>query len=144
MTTDSGPKVKHSLVEKLYTIFMRLMAVFCFYYGLRYWVQVIGFGGEGSIRFDLMDVPLRTVSTLLAVLYPITSLGLWMGASWGLVLWVAAAGGEILMHVVWADIYGYNGMLVLSHLSASGLYALFQIALFIERRLKQRVINDSL
>ena len=144
MSKEQRPVVKRTLTETLFTVFMRLMAVACFYFGLRYWDLVIGFTTHGALRFDVLKLPWRTVSATLAVLYPIIALGLWMGASWGVVLWLAAAGGEVLMHTLWRDTFGGDDLLISMHVSVACLYAAFRLGLIIERRSRDRVTLDSL
>jgi hypothetical protein len=95
---------------------------------------VIGVTSQGAIRFDVLNVPWRTVATVLAVLYPIISLGLWMGVSWGIVLWAAAALGEVLMHTVWKPIFGPGNLVIALHALAGFLYVVFRIILYFERR----------
>lgn len=145
MSTETRSAIRRSLSEMLFTIFMRMMAVGCFYFGIRYWDLVIGFTSHGAIRFDVLSVPWRTVSACLAVLYPIIALGLWIGASWGVVLWAVAAGAEILMHTVWKHVYGSGDTVILMHVSVAALYVFFRIVLFVEhRRNARRVTLDLL
>jgi hypothetical protein len=134
MSMDSRSAPRQSLTERTFIIFLRIMAAACLYMGLRYWDLVIGLTSHGAIRFDVMRLPWRTVSTAFAVLYPIISLGLWMGASWGVVLWVAAATGEILIHTVWKGVFGPDYMVIAMHLSAACLYVAFRVALYVEKR----------
>lgn len=144
MSTETRSAIRPSLSEMLFTIFMRMMAVGCFYFGIRYWDLVIGVTSHGAIRFDVLSVPWRTVAASLAVLYPIIALGLWIGASWGVVLWAAAAGSEILMHTVWKHIFGAGENVILMHASVAALYVFFRIALFLERRRHQRRVTLDL
>jgi hypothetical protein len=79
MSTETRSAIRPSLSEMLFTIFMRMMAVGCFYFGIRYWDLVIGVTSHGAIRFDVLSVPWRTVAASLAVLYPIIALGCGLG-----------------------------------------------------------------
>lgn len=145
MSSDSSlPAARFSLIETLYTIFMRMVAGICFYFAIHYWNLVIGLTSDSAIRFDLMALPWRTMATIFAVLYPIVSLGLWMGVSWGVVLWLAAAGAEIAMHTVWVRLYGPDRLLVFLHLSVALVYAVFQLALYLDRRKARREVTSDL
>lgn len=144
MSGDSRPAVRRTLIETLFTVFMRMTAIACFYFGLRYWDLVLGVTSGSLIRFDVMTVPWRTMTTVLAVAYPITALGLWMGSAWGAVLWVAVAIGEVLAHTLWVQLYGPDDMLIVMDVSIACLYVAFRIGLYLERRGRNRVRSDSL
>lgn len=144
MSSDSRPVVRHTLTETLFTVFMRMTSVACFYFGLRYWDLVIGLSSGSLIRFDVMTVPWRTLCTVLAVLYPIIALGLWTGSAWGIVIWTAVAIGEILVHTVWARVYGPDDLLVVMNVSVACLYVALRIGLYVEQRGRGRVRSDSL
>lgn len=144
MSGDSRPAVRRTLIETLFTVFMRMTAMACFYFGLRYWDFVLGITSGSAIRFDVMTVPWRTLTTVLAVCYPIVALGLWMGSAWGAVLWAAVAIGEVLAHTLWAHIYGPDDLLIVMDVSVACLYLAFRIGLFLERRGRSRVRSDSL
>lgn len=144
MSSDSRPAVRRTLTETLFTVFMRMTAVACFYFGLRYWDLVIGLTSHSAIRFDVMTVPWRTMSAVLAVAYPIIALGLWLGSLWGAVIWAAVAVGEVLLHTVWAPIFGPDDLLIVMNVSVACLYAAFRIGLLVEQRGRNRVRSDSL
>jgi hypothetical protein len=144
MSGDSRPAVRRTLIETLFTVFMRMTAVACFYFGLRYWDLVLGISTGGVIRFDVMNLPWRTMTTALAVAYPIIALGLWMGSAWGAVLWAAVAIGEVLAHTLWVYIYGPDDLLIVMDVSVACLYVAFRIGLYLERRGRRRVRTDSL
>lgn len=144
MSGDLRPAVRRTLIETLFTVFMRMTAMACFYFGLRYWDLVLGISSGNVIRFDVMTVPWRTLATVLAVAYPIISLGLWMGSTWGAVIWAAVAIGEVLAHTLWAHIYGTDDLLIVMDVSVASLYVAFRIGLYLERRGRNRVRTDLL
>ncbi|MCO6185816.1 DUF6163 family protein [Rhizobium sp. L1K21] len=131
--------------EFLFTVFMRFVAVSCFYFGLHYWAMLIGYTDNGAMRFDLMSSQWRTVATCLAVLYPVAALGLWSGVSWGVVLWAAAAGYETLIHAFWYLIYGRNDLLIIMHLTVAAVFVIFIAVIWYQRRVANRAVTlDSL
>lgn len=145
MTIDSIWQKSAKPTELLYTIFLRLVAVSCFYFGLRYWGMLIGYSNHGLSRFDLLNNHWRTVASLLAVIYPIAALGLWSGVSWGAVLWVVAAGCEVLMYGFWPELYGHNQVTVAMHVMVACLFAVFNVLRWYQRREASRAVTiDSL
>lgn len=105
METDSPTIPKRTLADILFILFLRLVAVSCFWFGLQYWAMLVGYSLVGAGRFDLLSLPWKVASTSLAVLFPVASLGLWLTVSWGPVIWVLAAGGQILMYGLLPDIF---------------------------------------
>ncbi len=131
--------------EFLYKIFMRFVAVSCFYFGIVYWAMLIGYSQDGLARFDLLTNQWRMAATFLAVLYPVCALGLWSGASWGVVVWIAAAGAECLMYGVWSDVYGTKDVLILAHFCVAAVFAIFSLVMWLQRRFARRAVTvDSL
>jgi Family of unknown function (DUF6163) len=144
MNADSPATPRRSLTEILFVIFLRLIAIVCFWFGLQYWAMLVGYTYDGRARFDLLSLPWRAAASALAVAYPVVSLGLWMSASWGAVIWVIAAGTQVLMFQVWPQIFGYNVVLPLLHGLVAALYIVFRLALFLEerRKMEERVRVD--
>lgn len=131
--------------EFLFTVFMRFVAVSCFYFGMHYWAMLIGYADDGNARFDLLSSQWRTAATFLAVLYPVAALGLWSGVSWGVVLWIVAAGYESLIHGFWYLIYGRDELLITMHLMVAAIFTVFIILMWFQRRMVKRAVTvDSL
>ena len=144
MEPDSHVTPKASLVEILFVVFLRLTAILCFWFGLQYWAMLVGYSFDGRARFDLLSLPWRVAASALAVAYPVVSLGLWLATSWGAVLWVMAAGAQLLMYRVWPEIYGHNVIVPLLHGLVAALEIVFRLALWLEdkRKMEERVRVD--
>ena len=106
MEPDSLTVPKRTLTEILYVVFLRLVAVACFWFGLQYWAMLVGYSLKGMARFDLLTLPWKVAASSLAVLFPVASLGLWLTVSWGPVLWAIAAISQVSMYIVWPEIFG--------------------------------------
>jgi hypothetical protein len=94
------------LPDLLMTLFLRLVALGCLWYGLRLWGQMIGYTDGGALRFDLLPTDLKAANATLAVLYPVAAIGLWLRGAWGPVIWTAAAAMEITLHEILIDTFG--------------------------------------
>lgn len=139
------PLRKMGVLDISFRLFMRLVAISCVISGLQYWSLLIGYSNGGASRFDLMAVHWQVPSVALAVLMPVAAVGLWMEVSWGAVIWVVAAGTEVLMHTWLAGWYGEHRMLVGMHLSVALTYAAFRLARAIrDRGRTTAVTTDSL
>lgn len=95
---ETIPRRTIFLPELLMTIFLRMVAVACLYYGFEIWSDLIGYGSGGTLRIDLLDTDQKAAVATLAVLYPVTAIGLWLRGSWGPVVWTVAAIVEIARH----------------------------------------------
>lgn len=137
MNDDSPSLPKPTITGILFVVFLRLVAISCFWFGLEYWAMLVGYSLHGAARFDLLDLPWRVATVGLAVAFPVAALGLWLTVSWGPVIWVVAAGGQMLMYGLWNAIYGSNMLLVLQHGCVAVLYCVFRLLLSVEAR-KQR------
>ncbi|WEZ83843.1 DUF6163 family protein [Rhizobium sp. 32-5/1] len=133
MAADSVHVPKPSLAETIFGLFLRLVSVSCFWFGLSYWAMLIGFSMEGEGRFDLLPLSWRVAATTLAVVYLVAALGLWLLVSWGPVLWVVAAVAEITMFEVYPQIFGVRPGLLLLHLTVAVTFVIFRSAIAYQR-----------
>ena len=109
----------------LMTLFLRLAALGCLWYGLELWGALIGYSEHGAGRFDLLGTDMKTARATLAVLYPVAAIGLWLRGAWGPVIWAVTAGMEIAMHQVFADTFGADPVKIV----AIGLTVVIYLAL---------------
>ncbi|HTO30185.1 MAG TPA: DUF6163 family protein [Pararhizobium sp.] len=133
MTLDSVQVPKLSLTETIFGLFLRLVAVSCFWFGLNYWAMLIGFSFAGAGRFDLLPLPWRVAATSLAVVYPVAALGLWLLVSWGPVLWVVAAATEVVMFAIYPHVFGTKPLLLILHSAVALTFVLFRAAILYQR-----------
>ncbi|WP_314088075.1 DUF6163 family protein [Shinella sp. M31] len=143
MVADSAKGPRPSLIETLFTLFLRLAAVGALWFALQYWAMLTGFSFNGQGRFDLLPPAWKAAYTALAVLFPVAAVGLWLLVSWGPVIWLVAAATEVAMHEVYPSIFGIDRMLVLLHVAIAVLFVLFRAALFIERRRQARSVRTD-
>ena len=144
MPLDSVKIPKLSLTETIFGLFLRLVSISCFWFGLNYWAMLIGFSFGGGGRFDLLPVPWRVAATALAVFYPVAALGLWLLVSWGPVIWVVAAGAELVMFGVYPQIFGAKPLIVILHAVVAVTFVLFRAAIFYQRARQARAARIDL
>ncbi|WP_337266544.1 DUF6163 family protein [Oryzifoliimicrobium ureilyticus] len=144
MEDDSHTIPGRTLTDLLFVIFLRMVALFCFWSGLQYWGMLVGYSEAGVGRFDLLSLPWRVASTSLAVVFPVASLGLWLTVSWGPVVWLLAAAGEVAMYGVFPHIYGQNELVVIVHGAVGLLYLVFRFLLWLEKRKRRGQVSTDL
>jgi Family of unknown function (DUF6163) len=135
---DQLKKREETLTFTAFVWFCRLIAVFCFYTGVTYWIRLIGFHQGPLNRFDLMPVHWQVAAASLAVLYPVAACGLWMVVSWGPVIWVAAALAETTMYLGFPNLFGAKPIALIAHALVAVLYIIFRLALYRESRMAAR------
>lgn len=141
----TAPEVGTGALEASFRLFTRLVALSCLLAGLQYWGRLIGYSDGGVYRFDLIPSYWQLASASLAVLLPVAAVGLWMQVSWGPVLWVVAAGSEIIMHKGLPLWFGERPLLVMAHAVVITVYVGFRVALFVKQRYDARQVTpDSL
>lgn len=111
-----------SLPEIAFAWLNRVVAVYCLMFGFAYWVRLVGIYPGDEWRFDLMPVHWQVASVTLAALFPFASIGLWMLASWGAVVWFICAVIETFMYWWRADLFGSKPIIVLVHLLIAAAY----------------------
>jgi hypothetical protein len=128
------PALQPTATEAIFVWFMRIVAVYCLFFGALYWIRLIGFYPGELFRFDLMPVHWQIAASALAVLFPFAAAGLWMLAPWAPVIWVLCAGTEIVMYAGFPQYFGERWSIVSSHIAV----ALFYIVLRARMHLKKR------
>ncbi len=117
-------------VETAFDVFQRIVAVICLLFGLGYWALLIGILPGEVWRFDTLPVHWKIAAASLAVLWPVAGVGLWMLVSWGPVVWIVAAAGEIVMYGVFSSLYGNFWQIVVLHIVVALTYAGFRAVIY--------------
>lgn len=143
MAADSSTIRKPGLAGILFLIFLRGVAITCFWFGLQYWAMLTGYSLSGQGRFDLVGMPWKIAGVGLAVFFPVAALGLWVPVSWGPVIWFCCAGAQILMYRGWPEIFGGNTLVPLMHLLVAAVYVLFRVVLWLEKRQIEEAVTEN-
>ena len=126
---QTGPAVESGLLDTIYMVFMRVVAVSCLVSALYYWGRLTGYTVGGNYRFDLLSAQWQLAIACLSVFFPVAALGLWMGAAWGVVIWCLAAGGEVVMYHFLSDMFGTRPLVILLYALVVLLYVALRLAL---------------
>lgn len=143
--TDLGTPVpaQATAADQAYEVFLRVVAASCLAAGLKYWALLIGLVGDGPWRFDLMPLHWKLASASLSVLFPVAATGLWMMVSWGPVVWVAAAGAEVVMYALYPTLFGFRPLILALHAAVAMVYVAFRLVLAMQRRQRQMAARSE-
>ena len=127
------------LPRLLMTLFLRIVALGCLWYGLHLWGDLIGYTANGTLRFDLLGTDVKAANATLAVLYPVAAIGLWLRGAWGPVIWTAAAAMEITMHQMFPEIFGADRIKVAAIALTALVYLCLRLAITVLRPVKPSI-----
>ena len=134
------PKVQQALRKRrrlgdnTFIWFLRLLAVYCLLLGMVWLVRIIGIYDGALWRFDLMLTPWKFASLTMCLLFLFSSVGLWLLAPWGIVVWFLTAMGEMLLYGVYSDIFGFRPMPIIINIAIGLLFIAFRAWQEMQRR----------
>lgn len=105
---ENGPE------ERWYVYFLRALAVLYLIWGVANWASILGV--PGTANFPAETIQRQILIGYLAVMMPIAAVGLWIGASWGTVIWLVVALSEVIANTLFADLFGWAFDLVIFHI----------------------------
>ncbi len=91
-------------------------------FGLAQWASIIGLIPVGSGVFADQSGAWQIATINLAVAYLVAAVGLWMLATWGIVIWIYAVASVVAMHTVFAGTYGVNLLALALQLTVAAAY----------------------
>ncbi len=90
-------------IELATDVFLRCVAMLFLGLALAIWLRAVGFWEADGVRFDTMSASAQTYTAMLAVLFPVTAVGLWTTLSWGRVVWFLSV---IVQLLAFAGVFG--------------------------------------
>lgn len=74
--------------------------------GLIHWARIIGYVPWRGAYFWNMPTEWQAATVYYAVFDLAAAVGLWLGTSWGVVMWLLVALSQITMHSMFSDTFG--------------------------------------
>lgn len=87
-------------------VFLRVMAALSMLKGLYHWSVVCGFGVARADGFEAQALPWQVATVFFAVIDLVASVGLWLAAPWGAVVWLTGSVSMIVVLLFFPQIYG--------------------------------------
>ena len=96
-------------------IYMRVVALLLLIAGLARACQILGILTPDALTFDDLTPAKRASAVTLLLVDLFASVGLWVGAAWGPVMWAVALAVEVSMYTLFSDLFGTYPLRVLVH-----------------------------
>jgi hypothetical protein len=110
---------------------MRVVAMLLLIAGLARACQILGIFTPDGLSFADLTPAKRSAAITLLLVDLFASVGLWVGAAWGPVMWAVALAVEVAMYTVFSELFGSYPLRVLVH---SCLFLGFLAVSFVEWR----------
>jgi hypothetical protein len=121
-------------IHLLYNVFLSIVALACVAGTVKYWAMLMGITDGGALRFDIAPLHWRLAATTLALLLPLTALGVWFQTAFGLWGWILVTFIQYLMHAVLPQWYGGDPFNLLFSGSVVILFLVFQTLFYLRER----------
>lgn len=79
-------------------IYLRALAGFLMVKTVYSWTLICGVWDGDTSRFEMLSLAAQAAVIWAAIMNPVAAVGLWLGASWGVVLWLVTAMVQILIN----------------------------------------------
>ncbi len=112
----------HDIWPRRLVLFLRVMAVFAMLKGLYCWALVLGFIGSGDEAFEVQTLAWQTATIYFAVIQLVASVGLWLAAPWGAVMWLTTVVSTAVIELMFPAIYGGNFIVVAIEMTCLAAY----------------------
>ena len=106
LKTGNGGDSRSRLGLALVT-FMRVTAAVWIVRGLLQWSTVMMSSSDGGSLFSGLATPAMVAAVFFAVVDFIASIGLWLAAPWGGVIWLVSVGAQLLVLTVMPGFFDY-------------------------------------
>ena len=102
--------------------YLRAMAVLLIAGGLIHWARIVGIVPWRSVWFWDMPIEWQAATVFFAVLDLVAAIGLWLTVSWGTVMWLTRALSQVVMHTMFADVFGRRPYEIAFYLLTIAIY----------------------
>lgn len=103
--------------------FLRLAAVLWLAAGVLAWARIVGAVPDAGPVFVGAEAAERVRAGLFAIMYPVAAVGLWLGASWGVAIFVLSIVAQVALEIALGSPDAAAALTILANLAALGAWA---------------------
>lgn len=122
-------------VRLLLLTFLRVIGGTLVIAGVIHWARIIGYVPWRGLYFWDMPTEWQAVTIYFAVFDLAAAVGLWLGVSWGVVMWLMVALSQVTMHSLFSDTFGNRPWEITYYIITIVLY--FGLAYMAEREARE-------
>ena len=109
-------------IDERLVLFIRAIAALSMVKGLYHWAVICGFGAPSGVGFEAQSSSWKIATVFFAVIDLVAAVGLWLGAPWGIIIWLASSATMIVVHVLLPQIYGFQPVIIVAEIALIGGY----------------------
>lgn len=113
-------------------LYQRIAGAFMIFKGLTHWSSLIGIGDGPASQFLSMPLDAQAATVFFAVIDVVAGVALWLGSTWGAMLWLLAAALQIVADVVVLELSGFNVLLTIIEVLLVAGYVLIRFMVHME------------
>jgi hypothetical protein len=102
--------------------YLRLVAAISMLEGLYHWSAVCGIRTGLDGGFQAQTLPWQAATIFFAIIDLVASVGLWLAAPWGAVVWLTSSVSMIVVQLLFPQVYGVQMALVAAELCLIAIY----------------------
>lgn len=99
--------------RKRLILFQRCAGGFMIFKGLTYWSILLGLGDGAGSAFVREPLDAQSATVFFAVIDLVAGVALWLGSTWGAMMWLIAAGLQLFADVVVLEPSGFLVLLTM-------------------------------
>jgi hypothetical protein len=112
--------------------FQRLAGGFMIFKGLTHWGNLIGFGDGTGSAFVREPLDTQAATVFFAVIDLVAGVALWLGSTWGAMLWLLTAAAQIVADVVVLELSGFVILLTIIEVLLVAGYVMLRFMVHVE------------
>lgn len=125
-TVDIGPW-RRRLVR-----YQRIAGGFMIFKGLTHWSTLFGFGDGSGPHFVQQPLDVQATTVFFAVIDLVAGVALWLGSTWGAILWLVAAAAQVVADVVVLELSGFVVILTIIEVLLVAGYVIIRFMVHVE------------
>jgi len=103
-------------------LYLRVMAGVSMFKGLYHWALVLGIGDGTGSTFENASMPWQAATIFFAVIDLVASVGLWLAAAWGGVVWLTASISMAAIELGFPQVFGGRLWIAIPEFIAIAIY----------------------